>query len=107
MKNTYLLNIQGTSFAIRSEESEEYIRRLEEKVSSMIEDITSQGASSHKAALFVCMDLIDRLEKAEKSGNHYNNHNHNHNHKHKKHKDKHKKSFAENPVPDKNQLSLF
>ncbi len=101
MKNTYLLNIQGTSFAIRSEESEEYIRRLEEKVSSMIEDITSQGASSHKAALFVCMDLIDRLEKAEKNGNN------NHNHKHKKHKDKHKKNFAENPVPDKNQLSLF
>ena len=103
MKNTYLLNIQGTSFAIRSEESEEYIRRLEEKISGMIEDITSKGASSHKAALFVCMDLIDRLEKAEMNKNQIQNQNH----KHKKHKNKHKNHPTETPAPDKNQLSLF
>ena len=102
MKNTYLLNIQGTSFAVRSEEPEEYIRYLEEKISNMIEDITSKGASGHKAALFVCMDLIDRLEKAGKS----ENRNH-HNSNHKKHKNKNNKHLAENPTPDKNQLSLF
>jgi predicted house-cleaning noncanonical NTP pyrophosphatase (MazG superfamily) len=93
MKNTYLLNIQGTSFAIRSEESEEYIRSLEKKVSDMIVEITNKGASGHKAALFVCMELIDRLEKLSS-----------------KETPKHKKQEKKDLIPyspDKNQLSLF
>ena len=94
MKNTYVLNIHGTSFAVRSDEPEEYIRHLEAEVSQMIEDITNGGASSHKAALFVCMELADRLEKQKKNGQ-------------PKNKKTKKPPVEEVIIPDKNQVSLF
>lgn len=66
MKNTYTLNIGGTSFSIVSDESEEYIRYLEENVGKMIDSALMRGASSYKAALFVCMELFDMYEKEKK-----------------------------------------
>ena len=93
MKNTYQLNIQGTTFGIHSDEPEEYIRHLEKQVSDMVGEITKHGASSHKAALFVCMELCDKLEKqkcAEEASS-----------------KKQKKSCTEVFFPDENQVSLF
>ena len=94
MKTTYQLNINGTSFGIHSDESEEYIRTLEKKVSDMIEAVTSRGASGHKAALFVCMELCDKLEKLTKTEEPPSN-------------KKQKKQVSEVFFPDDNQVSLF
>ncbi|MBR5528747.1 MAG: cell division protein ZapA [Clostridia bacterium] len=63
MNKSYVLNIAGTTFSILSDESEEYIRALEEKVEAMVMSAQQHGASAHKAALFVCMELCDALEK--------------------------------------------
>lgn len=93
MKNTYLLNIHGTSFGIHSEESEEYIRSLEKKVSDMVEAVTSRGVSGHKAALFVCMELCDKLEKLAKAEEASSK--------------KQKKQATEALFADDNQVSLF
>ncbi len=65
MKQTYTLNIGGTSFSILSDDPEEYIRGLEEKVNGMLDSAALCGASSYKAALFVCMELCDMLEKSK------------------------------------------
>ena len=65
MKKTYTLNIGGTSFSILSDEQEEYIRYLEAQVNDMLDSAALRGASSYKAALFVCMELCDMLEKAK------------------------------------------
>lgn len=94
MENTYILNIQGTSFAIRSDEPEEYIRYLEGLIKEKIEAITVRGASSHKAALFVCMELIDSLEKQKKAEELSSS-------------KKQKKQLPEVFCPDENQVSLF
>lgn len=93
MKNNYTLNIAGTNFSIVSDDSEEYIRSLENTVEQMVESAMRKGASSHKAALFVCMELCDMLRKKEpeKSEN----------------PKKSKKSFEEIVFPDKNQTTLF
>ncbi len=63
MNKSYILNIAGTSFSIKSDEPEEYIRKLEEQVEEMVISAQASGASAHKAALFVCMELCDMLEK--------------------------------------------
>lgn len=65
MKNSYLLNIAGTAFSIFSDEKEDYIRLLEADISEMVEAAMKSGASGHKAALFVCMELRDMLEKSK------------------------------------------
>lgn len=65
MKNSYLLNIAGTAFSIFSDEKEDYIRLLEADISEMVEAAMKCGASGHKAALFVCMELRDMLEKSK------------------------------------------
>lgn len=65
MEKTYILNLGGTSFSILSDEEEEYIRYLEEKVNGMLDSAALRGASSYKSALFVCMELCDMLEKSK------------------------------------------
>lgn len=92
MNHTYILNIAGTHFSILSDEPEAYIRSLEAKVSDMVERAQLRGASSHKAALFVCMELCDLLEKAKSAETAPKSP---------------KKSFDELFFPDKDQISLF
>ncbi len=65
MKKNYTLNIGGTSFGILSDDPEEYIRGLEAQVNDMLDSAALCGASSYKAALFVCMELCDMLEKSK------------------------------------------
>ena len=89
MKNTYTLNISGTNFSIVSDEPEKYIRSLEAQVEEMVERAVMKGASGHKAALFVCMELCDMLNKKEDAPK------------------RQKKSFEEILFPDKDQMSLF
>lgn len=94
MKNNYTLNIGGTSFSIVSDESEEYIRYLEENVARMIDSALMRGASSYKAALFVCMELFDMYEKAKKEEPEDN-------------RKKQKKNCEQVLFPEKGQTSLF
>lgn len=69
MKKTYNINISGTSFGIVSDEDEQHIRLIETKVNEMVTSVKSKGASSHKAALFVCVELCDKLIKLEADKN--------------------------------------
>ena len=93
MKKTYTLNVGGTSFSILSDEPEDYIRYLEEQVNGMLDSASLRGASSYKAALFVCMELCDMLEKA-KAENPAN-------------AKKQKKNCEQVLFPEKGQTSLF
>ena len=93
MKKTYILNIGGTNFSILSDENEEYIRYLEAEVGKMIDAAQLHGASSYKAALFVCMELYDMLEKARAEV--------------ADSAKKQKKNCEEILFPDKGQVSLF
>lgn len=92
MMHTYTLNLCGSCFSIRSDEKEEYIRALESRACEMLEKAQLCGASSHKAALFVCIELLDMLEK-EKAKNIPI--------------EKPRKSCEEVLFPDKEQTSLF
>lgn len=65
MKKTYNINVSGTSFGIVSDEDEQHIRLVESRVNEMIAAVKSRGATSHKAALFLCIELCDRLIKLE------------------------------------------
>ena len=93
MKKTYSLNIGGTSFSILSDDSEEYIRLLEARVNDMLDSASLKGASSYKAALFVCMELCDMLEKAKSEPC--------------ENSKKSKKSCEQVLFPEKGQTSLF
>ena len=94
MKKTYTLNIGGTSFSILSDDSEEYIRSLEERVNNMLESASLKGASSYKAALFVCMELCDMLEKSKNEAPELS-------------KKQQKKNCEQVLFPEKGQTSLF
>lgn len=63
MKKTYNINIAGTTFGIVSDEPEQHIRLIEKEITNMVSEVQSHGASSHKAALFVCFELYDKLLK--------------------------------------------
>lgn len=69
MKKTYNINISGTSFGIVSDEDEQHIRLIESRVNEMVSAVQSRGASSHKAALFVCIELCDKLLKLDSAKN--------------------------------------
>ena len=92
MMHTYTLNLCGSYFSIRSDEEEAYIRSLEKRACEMLKKASLCGASSHKAALFVCMELLDMLEK-EKAKNTA--------------AEKNRKTCADILFPDKEQTSLF
>ena len=92
MMHTYTLNLCGSYFSIRSDEEEAYIRSLEKRVCEMLEQAQLCGASSHKAALHVCMELLDMLEK-ERAKN--------------APAEKPRKNCEEILFPDKEQTSLF
>ena len=95
MNKSYILNIAGTTFSIRSDESEEYIRKLEEQVEEMVVSAQMHGASAHKAALFVCMELCDMLEKLKNKN------------EVQAERKRPKKSAEEIFFPDKAQTTLF
>ena len=92
MMHTYTLNLGGSCFRIRSDEKEEYIRLLESRACEMLQQAQLCGASGQKAALFVCMELLDMLEK-EKAKNAPS--------------EKSRKNCEEVLFPDKEQVSLF
>lgn len=92
MMRTYTLNICGSCFSIVSDEPEDYIRGLEARACEMVERAQLCGASSHKAALFVCMELLDMLEKEKKKT---------------LTPEKNRKNCEEVLFPDKDQTCLF
>lgn len=95
MNNTYTIRLGGSGFSITTDEDESYIRRLEDTVRERLERAQLSGASGQKAALFVCMELADLLEK-EKANN-----------KSSARSEQSRKSCAEVLFPDKEQTSLF
>ena len=105
MKNSYLLNIAGTAFGIASDEKESYVRLLEADVSEMVENAMKRGASRHKAALFVCMELRDMLEKFKSAACIYEKESGSQS---VSETSKKQKKSADGPFfPDKGQVSLF
>ncbi len=104
MDKTHTLRIGGTSFSILSEESDAYIRSLERQVNSMLESAQLKGATSQKAALFVCMELCDMLRKKEMELDTLNNQLS----EYKSLKSENKKKSCDDIFfPDKDQISFF
>ena len=96
MTATYTLTIDGISFGIRSDEDEAYLRGLEEQLNTRIDEIRTQGVNGIRAALYLCMETLDKLHKTEEALEELKNRT-----------EKPKKSAAELFFPDKDQTSLF
>lgn len=95
MNNTYTIRLGGSGFSITTDEDEQYIRQLEATVRERLERAQLSGASGQKAALFVCMELADLLEKEKAKA------------KSSPRTEQPRKTCAEVLFPDKEQTSLF
>lgn len=95
MNNTYTIRLGGSGFSITTDEDESYIRQLEDTVRERLERAQLSGASGQKAALFVCMELADLLEKEKAKA------------RSTARSDQSRKTCAEVLFPDKEQTSLF
>ena len=65
MKNRLLVEIGGREFALRTDESEEYMKSVATDVNQMINDIVlkSMRMSKNDAALLICLELCDNNKK--------------------------------------------
>ncbi len=63
-----LVNVQigGATYSIRSEENEDYVRKIAEKVDTRLSDIQASGTvSALESYVLTALDLADEAEKAE------------------------------------------